>query len=256
MNYSKLAITSPFRCPWSDLISQWSSKPSTDPTSFYVLRDVDKLRQIQQYLSNRETPASIDLPDNCLLPISIEVAERGSAEQFSIICLPKKCDWKRDQRMKRNLVNEPVFTEPPRSDGQERKRKLLRTKHLKLLKRLRRRRVRRKRRQQETAQRRVLIVTAATAELVAEQRKTMQELWLRTRPEQVRNQCSREVIGYLTQAHFSFLKAKSAGVGYITRNGFLQLLKVMKKSNGLIQVLVRNPSSTQYRKANLKIRLN
>lgn len=255
INYQKLSIASPFRCPWSELVDEWSAK-NTCGSIFYVLREAEKLQQIDKCLSQRQNIDALELPVNCLIPVSIDVAGRGSAEKFTIICLPKGCDLKREQRMKRDLVNEPICTEPVREDIRAYDRKEFRMKHLQLLKRLRRRRVRKKRLQQETAEWRVVIPRGATAKLVIKQRKTMQELWLRTWPDKVRDQCSREVIGYLTQAHFSFVKAKCAGIGYITMDGLRELIKVMRRSKGAINVLVRNPSSVNYHKAILNIRLS
>lgn len=255
VNYQKLSIASPFRCPWSELVDEWSGRYICG-SPFYVLRDEGTLQQLETCLTQRNGLDALALSVNCLIPISIDVAGRGSAEKFAIICLPTKSDLKRDQQLKRNLDNEPIYTEPMQKDHQESDRKAFRTRHLKLLKRLRRQRVRKKRRQQETAQRKVLIVPAATAALVDEQRETMRELWLRTSPNKIRHQCSREVIGYLTQAHFSFIKAKSAGIGYITVTGLQHLLNVMKHSKGAINVLIRNPSSANYRKAIMKIRTN
>lgn len=220
-----------------------------------MLREKDALQKIEKCLLHRSKSSDINLPENCLIPVTIDVDGRGVAEKFAIICLPKKFDFKREQRMKNNLINEPILTEPTKNDDQELARKNLRRNHLKLLKRLRRRRVRTKRRQQETAQRKILIVKPATADLIAEQRKAMNEMWLPSQPKIIRQQCSREVIGYLTQAHFSFVKAKVAGVGYITMNGLRNLLKVIPKS-GPVKVLLRDTSSVNYRKAMLKIRIN
>lgn len=127
---------------------------------------------------------------------------------------------------------------------------------MQLLKRLRRQRVRRKCRQQETAERKVLIVKPSTTALVLEQRQRMRELWLPSQATKVRDQCSREVLGYLTQAHFSFIKGKSAGVGYITPNGLRCLRRLFAKANGSLFVLVRSPSSVHYRKCTLRIRVH
>lgn len=251
-NYKKLSIASPFRCPWPTLVSQWSNNSTAD--SYYVLRERELLEGVRQCFEHRQKPLSVNLPENCLIPISILMDGRGAAENFSIVCLPKKSDLKREQRKKQNLINEPIYTEPMRSDDQELARKQLRRNHLRLLKRLRRRRVRTKRRQQETAERKVLIVKASTAALVAEQRKTMSEMWLPSQPTNIRRQCTREVFGYLTQAHFSFIKAKVAGIGYATVNGIRSLLKNTAKA-GPVKVLVRDPNSANYRKATLKIRL-
>lgn len=258
VNYNKLAITSPFRCPWSELVDQWSV-PSNAPesTSFFVLREHAKLQQITHCLQQRGNIDHLNLPANCLLPVSIDIAGRGNAEKYAIICLPKKSDLKREQRAQRNLINVPIYTEPQRNDSNETKRKSLRAKHMQLLKRLRRQRVRKKRRLQETSERKVVLVKASTAELVEKQRTAIQELWLHKWPENVRNQCSRDVIGYLTQAHFSFIKAKSAGVGYITTNGFRQLLNFLQKQQkGPNYVLVRCPATAHYRKAIIQIRSN
>lgn len=221
-----------------------------------MLRERDVLEQLDHCLQHHQKSSGLNLPENCLIPVSVDMDGRGTAENFSIICLPKHADFKRERMLKENLLNEPICTEPARADDQEVARKVLRRNHLAMLKRLRRRRVRTKRRQQETAQRKVLIVKAATAALIADQRKTMNEMWLPSQSDRIRNQCSREVFGYLTQSHFSFVKAKVAGIGYVTANGIRNLLKMMSKTGSAPKVLVRDSNSANYRKATLKIRIN
>lgn len=187
------------------------------------------------------------------------MSTRGSPDNCSLICLPKPSDLKRNVRKIKSLDTEPVFTEPLRTDPFEKERKQLRSVHLKLLKRLRRRRVRAKRHLQETAEKRVLIAKPGTAKLVAEQLERMRDLWL-PKPVAtpgVRNQCSREVFGYLTQANFSLSEATVAGVGYITLHGLRKLVaasdKAMGSKKGGCQVLVRGTQTRHYRLASLSV---
>lgn len=185
------------------------------------------------------------------------MSTRGSPDNCSIICLPKPSDLKRNVRKIKTLDTEPVYTEPLRNDEHEKERKQLRSVHLKLLKRLRRRRIRAKRILQETAEKRVLIAKPGTAKLVADQLERMRDLWLPAPRADVRNQCSREVFGYLTQANFSLSEATVAGVGYITLQGLRKLVaandKVMGSRKGLCQVLVRGTQTRHYRLASLTV---
>lgn len=181
---------------------------------------------------------------------------RGSPGDCAIICVPKPSDLKRDVRMRKVYNNEPIYTEPLRSDPQEQERKRLRVAHQKLLKRLRRRRVRTKKRKQETSEKRVLIAKPGTAKIIAEQISKIRELWLPASPVSIRNQCTREVLGYLTKADFSLAEARVAGVGYITMNGLKKLVSTCSKwsSGPSCTVLVRGTNTRQYRFAKLIIK--
>lgn len=186
------------------------------------------------------------------------MATRGNVDNCSLICLPKPSDLKRNARQRKALDAEPVYTEPMRSDCNEKERKQLRTTHLLLLKRLRRRRVRAKRLLQQTAEKRVLIAKPGTAKMVAEQLARMRDLWLPGHVDGVRNQCSREVIGYLTQANFSLVEATVAGVAYITLQGLRQLVAVADRAMGAkrggCHALVRGTQTRQYRIGTLAVR--
>lgn len=233
------------------LIRNWSTD---DITTFYVLREKEMLNKITNCCVKRIPLSTLDLPANCLIPITIEMDNRGAATKFSIVCLPKRSDLKRNERKLRAFEYDPVFTETIGSDKNENERKKLRFAHKKLLKRLRRRRVRVKRKNQETSKRKVYITKPNTAALIAEQLKTMSELWLPTNPTNIRHQCSREVLGYLTQCQFSFSKAKVAGIGYITFNALKQLMQLFSKIFKQIKVLIRDPKELSYRLASLRIR--
>lgn len=244
-NYIKLSIASPFKCPWQQLINESQSNKS-----FYVLRNKQKLQQIQQFLSGKQKNL-VDIDDNALIPVSLIMNGRGMANNFSIICLPKKCDFHRNHDKLKQFDNKPILIEKSGRDENETARKTLRQNHLKMLKRLRRRRVRVKRKKQEYSQRKVLIVPPQTAKLITEQFEKICELWLPVKPKKIRHQCTREVFGYVTQCQFSFFEAKVAGIGYVTPLGLRKLCTLKSKSN---QVLIRDPNSANYRFATISIR--
>lgn len=258
-NYKKLAIASPFKCAWSQLVSEWNqSKVITAP--FYVIRERQVLEQIKQIISKRVPFSALDIKQkNCLIPIHLKMVTRGSPGDCSIICIPKPSDLKRNVRMRKTYNNEPVYTEPLRPDDKEQERKQLRLAHQKLLKRLRGRRVRAKKRKQETAERQVIIAKPGTTKLIAEQLLKIQELWLPKSTTSIRNQCSREVLGYLTKADFSLAEATVAGVGYITLNGLKKLVNACSKGasgNSSCTVLVRGTNTRQYRLASVKVKID
>lgn len=253
-NYNKLSINSPFKCLWSQLVKEWSNNNSND-VGFYVLRDSVHLQMIQKSLESCSPINSIDFPTNCLIPINLAMDSRGTLENNSLICLPKPSDLKRDSRNKRNFDSGPVYEEPLKVDENENERKTLRLNHLKLLKRLRRRRVRVKRRKQETSDKRVLIAKPGTAKLIREQMNKIRELWLPENPASVRNQCSREVLGFVTFSNFSFIEAKVTGTGYIAFNSLAKLIKICSKTKQSVRVMVRSTNSRQYRLAKVKVKV-
>lgn len=189
-----------------------------------------------------------------MIPVSISIDGRGSASKYSIICLPKLSDFKRYQRKRNTLDSTPIFTESIQIDANEKLRKQLRRKHIKLLKRLRQRRVRIKRKYQETSQRKVRIIPSRTATIVIEQLKIMRELWLPTTQKYIRKQCSRDVFGYLTQCQFDFIAANVTGIGYVTSRGLEALGKIKSNRKYCNKVLIRDPNSLHYRFATIQIR--
>lgn len=249
-------MNSPFKCLWSELVNDWNnSNTNNTSTSFYVLRDPVHLQTIQKSLDSGSPIGLIDLPPNCIVPITVTMDSRGTLTNNSLICLPKPSDLKRNIRKRSNFDNEPVYEEPLQVDQNENERKTLRTNHLKLLKRLRRRRVRVKRRKQETSDRRVIIAKPGTAKLIREQMNKIRELWLPENPTSVRNQCSREVLGFVTFSNFSFIEAKVTGTGYIALNSISKLVKNCGKVKGNVRVMVRSTNSRQYRLAKVKVKV-
>lgn len=203
--------------------------------------------------SHKNAAIPCDIDEGCLIPVALEMNGRGMANKFSIICLPTKNDLQNNVKHSRQFNNTPVLSEPTAHDPHEHKRKQMRTKHLMLLKRLRRRRVRVKRKRQEYSERKVIIAPAKTAQLIETQFKQMCQLWLPSQPPSIRNQCSREVFGYLSLGQFSLHAGKVSGVGYVAVNGLRQLLKT-NYGGKMNQVLVRDPNNANYRVATLSIR--
>lgn len=237
------------------MIREWCSTSHEANQKFYVLRDKDQLNQIDQFLTGR-TKTLTNIDENCLIPVTLTMNGRGNAEKFSIICLPTKQDLRKHQTNRNQFVNTPVLTEPIAIDVNEMARKRLRSNHLTLLKRLRRRRVRVKRKKQEYSERRVIIAPPQTATLIRTQYEQMCELWLPVSPKTIRQQCSREVFGYLTQCQFMFHEAKVCGIGYVTVNGIRKLSKITTPAGqkATKNVLVRDSNSLIYRLANISIR--
>lgn len=191
------------------------------------------------------------IDQNSLIPVYITLESRGNVHEFALICIPTKKDLRCNQKRKKYKNNTPIHIEPLVADANEKLRKKLRTEHMKLLKRMRRRRVREKRKKQETSEFRVVIARPMTESIIAEQRQKMYQLWLPDKPKSIRNQCSREVIGYVTQGGFSYLEARCCAIGYVTALGLKQMLTLCEK-NPL--VLIRNTNSRNYRLAKIKVR--
>lgn len=233
---------------------EWCAVPHDSDQKFNVLRDKSRLNQIDQFLSGR-TKELTNIDENCLIPVTLTMNGRGTANKFSIICLPTKQDLRKAQRNRNEFVNIPVLTEPIAIDANEIARKRLRLNHLTLLKRLRRRRVRVKRKKQEYSERRVIIAPPQTAALIRTQYEQLCALWIPISPKTIRQQCSREVFGYLTQCQFMFHEAKVCGIGYVTINGIRKLSKLPTTAGQKTKtVLVRDSNSLIYRLASISIR--
>ncbi|XP_018801055.1 PREDICTED: ribonucleases P/MRP protein subunit POP1 [Bactrocera latifrons] len=263
-NYQKLAIISPFRAPFSELVRDWSSSASaqgnTSTQTFHILRDRALLQQLLLHIQGKCKTFPTEIPENSLIQLHFRMKSRGNLEDYSLICLPTRGDFKRNLKQIKKSNHEPVFSEPLLPDLAERERKQLRHTHKKLLKRLRARRVREKRKLQEISTTRVYIRAANTATLVAAQLERMCKLWL---PEDfatlytVRKQCQREVFGYATTAHFSYTEATVCAVGYVTPAGLQQLLTLCRQCNVRQPMcLMRSPKSRHYRFACFKLHLD
>lgn len=81
--------------------------------------------------------------------------------------------------------------------------------------------------------------------------KSIRELWLPSDVKSIRFSNSREILGFISQAAFSFSEAKSCGIGYVAYNALNALIQL-----GHNKVLVRNTTSRKYRQANVQILKN
>uniref|UniRef100_A0AAG5DL70 Uncharacterized protein n=1 Tax=Anopheles atroparvus TaxID=41427 RepID=A0AAG5DL70_ANOAO len=260
VNYTKLAIASPFRCPWSQLVHEWSSKRATegnnsvspDEGQLFVLRDQEALAKLRLALVRKFNVHSIGLPAQALVPLLLTLKTRGNPGDNALICLPKREDFRANKTNRSTEQHGPVYTEPLRTDPHAPERKALRAQHLRTLKRLRGRRVRdKKRRQRANPGVLVRIAKPTTGTLVKEQLQRMADLWVPARPATVRNQCTRECFGYVTQGGFSLSEGKVTGLGYVTARGLEKLFKICTK--GTLKVLVRGTRSRGYRFASIRL---
>lgn len=228
VNYIKLGIECPFSHPWLKLLNEWLPN-SAD--KFYIVRDKVVLQNIQKLLNNTNEKVSVNFKKPCLVPIKISHIKRGTSKRFSIICLPEQNDLRTN--------SEPV--EHLHVDQHQNTRKQLRTEHQKELRKLRRKRIRKREAGKEVKN---------TEEMVAKYSQIMRSLWLPD-PENVKNFCSRETFGFVTQGDFSFTNAKGQSIGYIVLRALPKLLHRNGKKKNL--VLVRDTNSRQYRFATIEV---
>ncbi|XP_068618365.1 ribonucleases P/MRP protein subunit POP1 [Battus philenor] len=224
VNFQKLAINSPFLCPWKILLSDWSTNIVND---FYILRNRKLLGMLQECIVHKKMVPHIDRAESCLVPIFLQIEGKGNLKQHAIICLPQRNDIKAIK----------TLFEPVHEDLNEKLRKEKRKQHLQLLKQ-----VKRKRRKIKKARATHQNVTKkSNKSKPSEYVKHMRELWLPSNITTVRSSCSRPILGYVSKGAFSFTEAKCAGIGYIAFNALLEFLKSDQD-----QILVRNNSSRKY----------
>ncbi|XP_025154542.1 ribonucleases P/MRP protein subunit POP1 isoform X2 [Harpegnathos saltator] len=264
-NFIKLGITSSFFCDWKKLMKEWSSTED-----FYVLRDRRLLLLLQTSVrppysaKNKNARCSsvqttqadfqdLDAHKNCLVRVKVTM-DKGLPKEFAIICIPTPEDLKK-------LESDKKWTGPVEqchADANETTRKTSRRNHLLLLKRLKRQRIRQKKSLGDNVSKLLKKSTdvvnksadsnsALLPKIISEQSRKMSKLYL---PEctKVRYSCDREVMGYITAGHFSFIYAKGIGIGYIVLPSLIGMIN--KKSN---VVLIRNTQTRQYRSATLDI---
>lgn len=164
VNYTKIAINSPFICPWNTLLNDWSDNQVRD---YFVLRNKTILSDIQVRCRSQLQPNDKNnglpiecfsfeiiflfqdcitkkrrLPKvtnarSCLVPVYIKLTAKGCLQKHSLICLPEAGD----------VSNIKTLFEPHREDPNEVIRKLKRSEHLKLLKKIRKTKIKLKKRE-------------------------------------------------------------------------------------------------------------
>lgn len=250
-NFRKMGITSPFSCPFSQLVEEWKGSGE-----FFVLRSREKLEKLNNVLRGKIQLKDLNIESNALIPLEITLETRGTPNDFGLICIPIKRDIRNSLAQKQQRDRGTIHIEPLLKDDAEKERKMMRGDHKKLLKRLRNRRVRAKRKLQATANFHVKIQKSSAEKVIEDQFEKMCELWLPKKPSTVRNQCSRTVFGYLSQSRFTFSEGKVCGLGYVTRDGLAELLNVFQKHKGLKPFLLTRATNSQcYHKAAFNVRM-
>ncbi|XP_077289093.1 POP1 ribonuclease P/MRP subunit [Arctopsyche grandis] len=242
VNFTKLSINSPFLCHWNTLINNWNND-ETNKDDFFVLREKKLLEELQVMITAGKFNKDFSWNLKCLIPIKVLTQAKGKITDFALICLPSDGD--------KPTMSSSHLVEPLKKDKNEAIRRDIRNKHRKILKSLRRKSVRRRKKILEQSKKFISVPKQNNSSLIQNYLSRMRELWLSSNLDNVRNQCSRETIGYVVKGDFSFTEAKSAGVGYVALKSLEILLK--KRTSNKTLVLVRNTLSRQYRYASLDI---
>lgn len=248
LNFIKHGFQTPFHHPWQALVQEWS--PSKQVRSYFVFRNRVELLKIRTFIDScarsrfTSTP-DFSLPSGSLIAVHVTLVSSGALTPFSHICLPTEEDLRR--RIANKMFLGPC--EPLHSDVNCKKRKQLRELQTKLLKRLRRKRIKEKRFRIEAGlpARITKRKTSPTAQQVEEYLRANRELWVPSTAVQLRKHCNREICGFVTTSGFSYMRACSMGVGYITSESFSILIELQTRLKCQPMVLTRASSSLCYR---------
>lgn len=250
INYIKLGFRTPFHCPWDILCDEWTM----DSGHKYVLRNIKALKFLQNLTKLKEKidvdNLKTELPDfnNCLIPIQLDISDRGVLKPNSHVCLPTPDDLS-NARIKHYLGPR----ENNHKDLNIHKRKVYRSEHKKLLRTLRRKRILEKKKRKILTKRRKRKVSP-TSQIVKEYLNQMKKLWIPDEQISVKQSCSRVILGFSNKSHYSFTKSKFVGIGYMPGPALLELFNLWSESkSNLPYVLVRNPTTNQYKFALLSV---
>lgn len=251
INYIKLGFQTPFHCPWDSLCNEWSKNSN----SKFVLRNIKVLAQLHNLTLKLKKKVDVDKLktefldfQNCLVPIRLDISQKGVLKPNSHICLPTSDDLS-------NIGNQNYLgpVEKMHKDSNAFKRKTYRLEHKKLLRSLRRKRVLEKKKRSVLCKRNKRKISP-TSQIVKEYLNQMKKLWIPEEQLPLKHSCERIILGFLYKSHYSFIKSKYTGIGYMSGPALLELFNFWSISKAsLPYVLVRNPSTNQYRYAFLSI---
>ena len=258
-NYVKLGVSSPFYCPWFLLVKYWLEQDKTEEkqgfdkyasfvsegADYFVLRERKVLRKLGNILeieslkfadgkSRRPFQSKEKLMKlkmevfeevrikyrKTLVPVRVDMLHKGTPAFCAQICIPSKADLdslKADQTYGGPV--EPLHRDQKKLDHKKAKRELKET----------------------TGKKKVKLKLDQTMKLFSDNEKEAEI--------QV---CDRKVIGYLNSGGFSLGVGNGHGIGFCATLGLYFLLKSVDRDIGLL-VLVRNPTSRQYRFAKLSL---
>ncbi|KAG0723407.1 hypothetical protein GWK47_005527 [Chionoecetes opilio] len=230
------------------------------------------------------TEELVSLSPACVVTVQLVLPHKGTLEPCAMICLPQEEDLCSGDGVLRAREQGDPPEEPTHEDHNHDRRARMREEHCKITGRMRR--VRRRARQRvakemdfETAAHSSQSVKAATSEALTRVMKNnevilrkyssykeeMESAWLMSTSDALQC-CARPILGYITHGTFSHTHGRAAGMGWVGLKPLLRLLEqcgegrgqkgslleVSRKAKGL-PVLVRNPSTLQYRWALLSV---
>lgn len=233
-NFIKLSIASPFNWNWHLLLTEWAEYPLPNQ-QVTILRNSNILKTLQKLINGDKSEDSKllkSISEYTLIPVRLTTLQRGLIKQLAVICLP----------LEEDSTNSPP-EEKLKNDPNERKRRKMRINHKRVLKRLKQRRKRNKTKGTP--------VNLKDKEILLKYQTEMRQLWL-PKAEKIRPSCCREVMGFVKEGDFNFVKARGCANGYIAIGAFLQLINLQKRD----LVLIRNTNSRKYIFAKLDIICN
>lgn len=268
-NYTKLGIMCPYQFPWKHLVKQWAEKSGkcdqTTCEEFCVVRDRTVLKDLHRAVSevtngklskndkaNLFTEMGSKLHQyeqlrvlgvshaNCLVPVMISMVSRGCPEQFANICIPTQEDftW---------LASDPNSGGPMGPAHKDTSK--VKKKDKKKAK---------KRKLDQDGIKSGNMDSSAADDVVKKEQNSSD---LPVDPnfmdddrhyEKLVDSSSRQIIGYVKEGGFALGRGSGRGTGFVSLVGFLRLLDATPHKMPCI-VLVRNPTSYQYRYANINI---
>jgi len=253
VNHTKLNVACPFSRPWGQLLREWAERDKPEENNFFIVRDALSLNK---FLESGDT---YDITvNNALVLVRLQIMGRGKIVEQSMIHIPNEDD---------NVVEE--LTEPLHEDAHEKMRKEARALHKQQKKRLKRqwKKVKDKKVQHfahsvaqekdvdeskmESMNTSLLNLKTLRDSENSNYSKLNEKLWSQE-PSSIRKGCSRELVGWVVSGGYSYRKGCDIGEGLVTMRGLQILLQKFPKSSD-INVLVREPTSLQYRKACLTV---
>lgn len=251
INFIKLGFQTPFHCPWDILCNEWMFNSD----NVFVLRNIKILTYLQNLILKLKEKINLDIlktefPDlqNCLVPIRLDVSQKGVLKSNTHVCLPTPEDL--------NTFGTSYYLGPlekKHKDLNVSKRKIYRLEHKKLLRTLRRKRILEKKNRKVLCKR-LKRKVSPTSQIVKEYLSQMKKLWIPEEHLSLKHNCERTILGFSDKSHYSFTKAKSVGTGYMPGPALMELFNLWSESKSYLPlVLVRNPTTNQYRYALLSV---
>ena len=258
-NYVKMAVASPFRCPWSQLVDEWHKRalalpqrhedsvsdghPRTVPTIYTVLRCRKSLAQVASAISGggvkpKGAASSSETLDAAMVAesqVDVVFREILAAHPYCLVPVYLKCPLRGtpdDFSMicipslddLQSLARDPRYGGPiePLRKGNKNSRKkgCSQTQSVK-----------------PGDLSTTLAVDAEMTECDSEQKGS-------------KRACSRVIIGYVKHGGFTFTTGHGCGIGFVALPGLAQLVCQTAKT---LKVLVRSPASRQYRFAGISV---